>query len=363
MISDENPIPRAAAFEALAARRSRAPCPGYPTIRRPGRTPIVRIILELDGRERPVQLKLEGANPFGSLKDRTAAGLVDDLERRGLLRRGSILVESTSGNLGIALAAIARDRGYRFHAVVDAKTTPENIARVRGLGAQIELVDTPDESGGYLLSRLRRVSELCSCSDAFVWPDQYTNPANPRAHERGTGPELLAQLHGELDAIFVPVSTGGTLAGIARFLRRRAPLARTIAVDAVGSVALGGRPAPRLLTGIGASRPSSFLSADLYDECIPVADDEAFAFCRALAATTGIRVGGSSGAALAACARLLDVEPELGRVLCLCPDRGESYASTIYDDGWLASHGIEPAALRIDPVDAIRTARGVPASL
>jgi N-(2-amino-2-carboxyethyl)-L-glutamate synthase len=323
-------------------------------MRSPGNTPMVRIMLTIEGRERLVHLKLEGANPFGSLKDRTAAGLIADLERRGLLLDGSLLLESTSGNLGIALAAIARRRGYGFHAVVDPKTTPENLARLRALEARIELVDTVDQAGGYLLSRLARVEELCARSDAFVWPDQYTNPASPRVHERGTGPELLAQLHGRLDAVFVPVSTGGTLAGIARFLRRASRSTRVVAVDAVGSVALGGRPAPRLLTGIGASRPSAFLSADLYDERIKVDDAEAFAFCRVLAVTTGIRIGGSGGAALAACARLLAAGSELGRVVCLCPDRGESYASTIYNDRWLASHGIDPAALRIEPAEAIR---------
>lgn len=324
-----------------------------------GNTPLARVLLVIGGRERAVHLKLEGANPYGSLKDRTAAGLVGDLERRGLLLRGSTLVESTSGNLGIALAASARDRGHRFVAVIDPKTTPENVIRLRRLGAQIELVEIPDATGGYLLSRLERVAELCASSDRFVWPDQYTNPANPLAHERGTGPELLDQLHGELDAVLVPVSTGGTLAGIARCLRRESPATHIVAVDALGSVALGGRPGPRLLTGIGAGRRSSFLTDDLYDERVLVSDEEAFAFCRALADRTGLRVGGSSGATLAACARLLAAEPELGRVACLCPDRGESYASTIYDDGWLARHGIGVESLTLGPVEAIAPARRV----
>lgn len=326
-------------------------------MRCPGNTPLVRIHLVIGGRERPVDLKLEGANPYGSLKDRTAAGLVDDLERRGRLAGGAILVESTSGNLGVALAAIARDRGYAFVAVVDPRTTPENLARLRRLGARIELVETPDETGGYLLSRLERVAELCASSDRFVWSDQYTNPANPRAHEQGTGPELVEQLGGELDAVFVPVSTGGTLAGIARCLRRESHATLIVAVDARGSVALGGRPGRRLLTGIGASRPSSFLSPGLYDRRVLVSDGDAFAFCRALAVSTGIRVGGSSGAALAACARLLAAQPDLGRVACVCPDRGGSYASTIYDDGWLARQGIASAALTLGPVDAIAAAQ------
>jgi N-(2-amino-2-carboxyethyl)-L-glutamate synthase len=322
-----------------------------------GNTPIVCVTLTVRGRERLVRLKLEGANPFGSVKDRTAACLVDDFERRGVLGPGSILAESTSGNLGVALAAIARTRGYRFLAVVDPKATAEILARLRALGARIELVETPDEAGGYLRSRLRRVRELCASSEAIVWPDQYTNPANPRAHEQGTGPELLEQLCGDLDAVLVPVSTGGTLAGIGRFLRRESPATRIVAVDARGSVALGGLAGPRLLTGIGAGRRSSFLSPDLYDQRILVGDAEAFACCRALALSTGIRVGGSSGAALAACARLLAAEPELERIACLCPDSGLTYASTIYDDAWLERNGHPLHTLGLGPIDAIAPAR------
>jgi len=313
----------------------------------PGNTPLARITLRIGDREHPVELKLEGANPCGSLKDRTAARLVDDLERRGVLGPGSTLVESTSGNLGVALAWIARRRGYRFVAVIDPKTTPENVRRMRMLGAHLERVEAPDEAGCYLRLRLERVRDLLASSAALVWPDQYSNPAGPRAHELGTGPELLEQLRGGLDAVFVPVSTGGTLAGLAAFLRRESPGTRIVAVDAAGSVALGGRPGRRLLTGIGAGRRSSFVTDDLYDDRIVITDAEAFAFCRALAAATGIRVGGSSGAALAACGRTLGADPALGRVVCLCPDRGEAYASTIYDDGWLASHDIDPGALRL----------------
>lgn len=327
-----------------------------------GNTPLVPIVLSVAGRHRTVQLKLEAANPCGSLKDRTAASLVAELERQGALAPGCVLVESTSGNLGVALASIARQRGYGFVAVVDPKTTPENMARIRRLGGRIELVDTPDPAGGYLLARIERVHGLCASSPALVWPDQYTSPANPRAHEHGTGPELLEQLGGALDAVLVPVSTGGTLAGIARFLRRESPQTRIVAVDAAGSVALGGRPGPRLLTGIGASRRSSFLTPDLYDDAVRVSDTHAFACCHALAAATGIGVGGSSGAALAACARLLARDPDLDRVACLCPDGARAYTSTIYDQRWLARNGIDPAAAALGPACAIlrRGARQVP---
>lgn len=321
-----------------------------------GNTPLARIALRIHGRHRVVYLKLEGANPCGSLKDRTAQSLIEELEQRGALERGSVLVESTSGNLGVALAWIARRRGYRFIAVIDPKTTSENVSRLLRLGARIELVDTPDEAGGYLLARIERVRQLCASSPAYVWPDQYANPANPRAHEQGTGPELLQQLAGDLDAVFVAVSTGGTLAGLARFLRRESPGTRIIAVDAYGSVALGGSPGPRLLTGIGASRPSSFVTADLYDEHILVRDAEAFAFCRALASATGLAVGGSSGATLAACAHVLARDPDHERVACLCADRGQSYASTIYSNRWLARHGIDFRTSGLGPVEEIAPA-------
>lgn len=319
----------------------------------PRYTPLVQTTLGARGRAHLVHLKLEGANPCGSVKDRTALSLVDELELRGALEPGSIIVESTSGNLGVALAAIACTRGYGFVAVADPKTTRENLARMRALGARVELVETPDEAGCYLTSRLDRVRELRASSDAFVWPDQYSNLAGPRAHELGTGPELLEQLRGAVDAIFVPVSTGGTLAGLAACFRRESPGTHIVAVDAAGSVALGGRPAPRLLTGIGAGRPSSFLSAELYDERALIHDAEAFSYCRALATETGIHAGGSSGATLAACGRFLAANPDLGRVVCLCPDRGEAYASTIYNDRWLASNGIDPGALGLGPVEAI----------
>jgi cysteine synthase A len=302
-----------------------------------GNTPLTPTRIAVGGEARTVHLKLEGTNPCGSLKDRTAQSLVADLERREELGEDSILVESTSGNLGVSLAWIARRHGYPFVAVVDPKTTPELLLRLRRLGAAIELVDTPDEAGGYLLSRLERVGWLCASSDRFVWPNQYENPANPRAHELGTGPEILEQM-GAVDAVFVAVSTGGTLAGIARCFRRESAATHVVAVDAVGSVALGGEPAARLLTGIGASRRSTFVSRELYDERVLIGDAEAFACCRRLAAEAGLFVGGSSGAVLAACARVLATRPELERVVCVCADGGERYRSTIFDDRWIARH-------------------------
>jgi 2,3-diaminopropionate biosynthesis protein SbnA len=318
-----------------------------------GNTPVEPIYLVIEGSVRKVYLKLEGANPAGSVKDRTGYALVTDLERRGLLHKESVVIESTSGNLGVALAFICRARGYPFLAIIDPKTTRENLAKMQALGAMIELIDQPDANGGYLLSRLARVQELCHLSDRYVWTDQYSNVANPSIHYTTTGPEIYRQLNGEVDAIFAAVSTGGTLAGIGRFFREVSPTTRIIGVDTRGSVVFGTQAGPRKLTGIGSSRRSSFILRNIYDTHLLVGDEEAFAFCHALYTATGMKVGGSSGAALAACASYLQTHPELKNVVCVCPDSGENYTSSIFDDRWLLQHGISLSQEHIGPVQDI----------
>lgn len=306
-----------------------------------GNTPMVPISLTMKGRPRTVHLKLEGFNPGGSVKVRTAYALVNDLEERGLLHEGSTILESTSGNLGVALSMLAQARGYSFTAVVDPKATEENIARMRAFGAEVEIVCKADETGGYLLARLARVRQLCEQSSLYVWTNQYSNPANPSIHYKQTAPEIYQQMDGQIDAIFAAVSTGGTLAGIGRYFREVSPHTRIIGIDAYGSVIFGTPPAPRKLTGIGASRPSDFLTRDLYDQYLLARDEEAFAFCRALFDAVSLKVGGSSGAALAGCARYLAAHPEIERCVCICPDTGDNYTSSIFNDEWLSQNGLK----------------------
>ena len=307
-----------------------------------GDTPLVTTYLRINGFWRPVHLKLEGCNPAGSLKDRTAANLIHDLENRGVLKHSSIIVESTSGNLGVGLAFLCRERGYRFLAIIDPKSTLENRRKMQSLGAELELVEQQDESTGYLPYRLRRVQELVRSSSQYIWTDQYSNPANPRAHYLSTGPEIYRGMGGRLDAIFVAVSTGGTLAGIGRYLREVSPATKIIAVDACGSVIFGCSSRQRKLVGIGSSRRSNFITPELYDAHLLVTEGDAFALCRQVAAATGIKVGGSSGAVLYACARYLSKHPGMTNVVCLCPDGGENYSSTIFDDGWMRENGFQP---------------------
>jgi len=322
-------------------------------VARIGNTPTQRIRLFISGKSRNVYLKLEGANPGGSIKDRTALSLLRSLENTSRLTSAGRLVESSSGNLAIGLAMLARIRGYQFTAVVDPKVSTEKMRRLHELGAETMMVETPDETGGYLLTRLARIRELLAGDPGMLWTNQYANTANPQTHYASTAPEVFQQMEHRVDAVFVAVSTGGTLAGVGRFFREASPDTRIIAVDTRGSVALGGSPGVRKLTGIGSSRRSEFVNDGLYDELIYIEDCEAFAFCRALDAATGIKVGGSSGACLAACARYLQSHSKAERTVCICPDSGEHYASTIFSNSWLARNGLEIGRQHLGPVSKI----------
>lgn len=333
-----------------------APSARGESLRGVGNTPMQEMRVVVDGVPRTIHLKLEGCNPAGSIKDRTAWGLVNDLEDRGRLRPGSVVLESTSGNLGVALAFVCQALGYGFVAVVDPKAPAESVRRMRAFGATVETVHEPDAAGNYLAARLERAAGLVRQNPEFVWADQYSNPANPRTHFLWTGPELFRQMNGRIDTVLVPTGTGGTLGGIGRYLRLASPGTRVVAVDVHGSVIFGGPPGQRRLVGIGSARPSSFITPDLYDEHIQVSDQEAFDYCRALRSETGVSLGGSAGAVLAACVRHLRSDPAAQRVVCVCPDAGGAYESTLYDDVWLAGHGYEvDAALPVTfalPADA-----------
>ena len=320
-----------------------------------GNTPMSSIYLVIRGEAHKVHLKLEGYNPTGSMKARTGYALLQNILRNVSEEapRNFTVIESTSGNLGVALALFCAAYRVPFVAVVDPKTTAENLRTLQVLGARIEMVQQPDSTGGYLLSRLRRVRELCESRPEYIWTNQYMNLANPLVHYTSTGPEIYQQMGGQVDVIFLPVSTGGTLAGVGRFFREKSPKTRIIGVDAFGSVIFGNPPAPRKLTGIGSSQTSSFLTPDLFDDYLLVNDIEAFAFCRALDDANGCRLGGSSGAVLAACARYLEAHPEANQVVCMCADRGENYASSIYNDQWLHQQGFSITKAHLGAVQEI----------
>lgn len=296
------------------------------------------VIARERGRARPILLKQEWQLPTGSIKYRTALGLMRALAENGPLRPGTVVVESTSGGLGLALAHLLGSRGCRLVAVVDPKTPLPTRRQLELAGAELHLVTETDGDGSYLDARLRMVAELRRRHPAYRWTDQYHNPANPRIHEETTGPEITAQAGPGLDAVYVAVSTGGTLAGIARHIRARGHPAQLIAVDARGSCATTpDSPFPRYVPGIGATRRSSLLGPGSYDRGVHISDADAIAMCHVFRADTGIQLGGSAGHVLRACVTDL-CRPDPPRLpLCLCADDGSRYTETLYHRGWLAS--------------------------
>lgn len=301
-------------------------------------TPMVTIQAEVSGRTVAVRLKLESSNSYGSIKDRTAASLIQSIAHRLDSPRATI-VESTSGNLGVALAEWALRLDRRFVAVVDPSLSPISEVRLIKAGAQLVKVSEPDEHGSYLPARLTRVTQLLDEVPEVVWTDQYNSPANPSAHERWTGPQLLSQA-ADMDAVFIAVSTGGTLAGISRFLRQRAPQVRVVAVDVPGSRVFAQPTGARLLPGVGASRASAFLRPGDWDDVVIVDDADAISMCHEVRRSTGLSIGGSSGAVILACLRHLESRPSTLAPVCVCADGGSAYLQTLYDADWLRSSGV-----------------------
>ena len=300
-----------------------------------GRTPLVELSRQFPPPGATVIAKLELMNPSGSMKDRSAAFIVERGLADGTIAPTSHLIESSSGNFGIALATAARVHDLAFTCVVDPKTTPANLRVLTSLGANVEIVTEPDQHGCYLDARLRRVAELCREGPEMVWINQYANERNWQAHYHGTAAEILADLDRPLDCLVVPVSTTGTILGLARRLRLAFPALRVVAVDAAGSVIFGGPPGPRHVPGLGAGRIPELLAPAEIDEVISISDRDAVAGCRQLAVSEGILAGGSSGAVVAAIARRRPRLPAEWQLLTVLADRGDRYLDQVYDDAWL----------------------------
>ncbi|MEU5336561.1 2,3-diaminopropionate biosynthesis protein SbnA [Streptomyces asoensis] len=304
-----------------------------------GGTPLVELAKLAPGRHFTTYAKLEAFNPGGSMKDRSALEMLRGLIRGGTLVPGrSVVVESSSGNLGIGLAQICAYYGLRFICVVDPRTNRQNIAVMRALGAEVEVVSECDPATGeYLPVRIRRINALVSHIPGAYWPNQYANPLNPQAHRR-TMREILEAVPGGIDYLFCATGSCGTLRGCAEYVRDRQLPVTVVAVDARGSAIFGGVPAPRLIPGHGAAVRPALYRDGLADEVVHVTDLDCVVGCRRLAAREGILAGGSSGALVAAVGLMADRIPAGARCAVVLPDRGERYLDTIYDDAWVARH-------------------------
>jgi cysteine synthase A len=280
--------------------------------------------------------KLEGQNPGGSSKDRAARNMILHAVETGEIVPGrTVLVESSSGNLGIALAQICRRLGIRFVCVIDPKTTAQNLALLRTYGAEVDLVtEAGNDLGDYLPARLRRVRQLREELPDTYWTNQYANPLNAYAQE-SIMREVVTQLGGPPDYMFIAAGTCGTLHGCRNYARRNGLPTRVVAVDAEGS-AIFGRPARRrLIPGHGAAIRPPLCHDDIADEVVHVNDQDCVVGCRVLAAEEAILCGGSSGAVVSAADQLRRGIPSGSTCVLILPDRGERYLDTIYSDTWV----------------------------
>ncbi|MGW1411062.1 2,3-diaminopropionate biosynthesis protein SbnA [Streptomyces sp. NPDC002403] len=279
-------------------------------------------------------LKCEGFNFAGSIKLKAATAMVEAAERDGILTPESILVESSSGNLGVALSMIAASKGYRFLCVTDSRGNLSNRMMMEALGSQVHVITEQEAGCGFLGARLEYLRALCASDDRYVWLSQYTNPSNWKAHYRTTAPEVARQFP-RLDVLFVGAGTTGTLMGCARYFRGWHRPVRIIAVDSVGSVSFGGAPGRRMIPGLGMSMRPPLLDESYVDEVIRVEEADTIRACHRLA-RRGFLFGGSTGTVISGATDWLarhDAD-ELTAV-AVGPDLGERYLDTIYQTNWL----------------------------
>ena len=293
-----------------------------------GKTPL----LELKNYEKEKELsatilaKLEYFNPAGSVKDRIARAMLDDAEQRGVIKSGAVMIEPTSGNTGIGLASVAAARGYRVILTMPETMSVERRNLLKAYGAQLVLTDGAKGMKG----AIAKAQELAEQTPNSFIPSQFSNPANPAAHQATTGPEIWEDTDGKVDIFVAGVGTGGTLSGVGAYLKSKNPEIKVVAVEPSTSPVLSkGTAGPHKIQGIGAGFVPDTLNTDIYDEIITIDHEDAFAAGRALARKEGVLVGISSGAAVHA-ATLLAQRPEnRGKVIvALLPDTGERYLST-----------------------------------
>lgn len=280
-------------------------------------------------------LKCESLNFAGSVKLKAAKAMVEGAERRGILKPGSTLVESSSGNLGVALSMIAASRGYGFVCVTDSRCNGQTKRLMEALGSRVHVVTEPDPVTGLLGARIDYVRGLCASDENFVWLNQYTNQDNWRAHYRTTAPAIAREFP-KLDVLFVGAGTCGTLMGCARYFRQQERPVRLVAVDAVGSVTFGGPPARRMIPGLGTSVRPAILDESYVDDVVCVEEVDTVRTCHRLA-RTGFLFGGSTGTVVSGATSwlsLYDPHAELTAV-AVAPDLGERYLDSVYSRNWL----------------------------
>lgn len=293
-----------------------------------GKTPLLKlsnyIADSVPGAE--IYAKLEYFNPAGSVKDRIAKAMIDDAEEKGLIKPGSVIIEPTSGNTGIGLSAVAAARGYKIILTMPETMSIERRNLLKAYGAQLVLTDGAKGMKG----AIAKAQEIAAATPGSFIPSQFTNPANPEIHRRTTGPEIWQDTDGKVDIFVAGVGTGGTLTGVGEYLKSQNPAVKVVAVEPAGSPVLSkGTAGPHKIQGIGAGFVPETLNTGIYDEIIPVENDDAFATGRTIARSEGLLVGISSGAAVWAATEIAKREENKGKIIvALLPDTGDRYLST-----------------------------------
>ncbi|WP_437598173.1 cysteine synthase A [Sorangium sp. So ce590] len=290
-----------------------------------GHTPLVRLSSAGKGLRAELIGKIESRNPGGSVKDRIGLAMIEDAERQGRLTHGSVLVEPTSGNTGLALAMIAAAKGYRLILTMPESMSPERIALLRAFGVEVLL--TP---GSLMVQAVARARQIVGETPGAVMLQQFENPANPAAHRVTTAREIWDDTDGAVDVVVAGVGTGGTITGVGEVLKQKKPGVKMIAVEPKNAAVLsGGRAGAHLIQGIGAGFVPKILRRELIDEVVPVSEDESFEAARRLAKTEGILVGISGGAAMAAALSIAARDEMQGKkIVVILPDGGERYVTS-----------------------------------
>ena len=293
-----------------------------------GHTPLLELthLEKAEGLKTKILAKLEYFNPAGSAKDRVAKAMIDDAEAKGLLKEGSVIIEPTSGNTGIGLASVAAARGYRTIIVMPETMSVERRQLMKAYGAELVLTEGAKGMSGAIAKAEQLAKEI---PGGFV-AGQFVNPANPEAHRQTTGPEIWEDTDGKVDIFVAGVGTGGTITGVGEYLKSKNPNVKVVAVEPAGSPVLsGGKPGPHKLQGIGAGFVPQVLNTSVYDEIIPVENEDAFQTSRRIGSTEGVLVGISSGAAAWAALQLAKRPENEGKtIVALLPDTGDRYLST-----------------------------------
>jgi cystathionine beta-synthase len=325
-----------------------------------GNTPLIRLNRVTKGLVAEVYVNADYMNPGGSVKDRVAISMIDDAEKRGLLKPGGTIIEGTSGNTGMGLALVATARGYKVVFTINDKQSREKVDALKALGAEVIVCPTavePEDPRSYYSVAQKLAREIPnSC-----YPNQYENPMNPEAHYRSTGPEIWKDTEGKITHFVCGMGTGGTISGAGKYLKEQNPKVKVIGVDPVGSLyydfkksGVVGKAKTYVVEGIGEDFFPKTMDLSIVDDVLQVTDEECFVWARRLAKQEGIFTGGSGGGAVSGALRVAKTCKAGDVVVALAPDSGSRYISKIYNDGWMREHGYVESEVPLTAADVLR---------